>query len=144
MVGRTTAAFRFDHGPSDSGTFLRQRLLLRDAARGTTDPLRIEKEVLGILGRLLPTAYRVRDAGSPRPGSSLGPKQRNLVEDAKRFLAERFADRLSLANVAHAVGSSIYHLCRLFRRSTGGTLHQYRSQWRLRRSLDLLASGEQK
>jgi AraC-like DNA-binding protein len=136
---RPETTFRFDHGPSDPATYLRQRLLLQEAAQGVADPLRIEEEVLYLLERMVAGAY-ARRTRAPLP-APLRPAHRNLVEDAKGFLAERFADSLSLAEVARGVGVSVYHLCRLFRRVTGETLHRHRSQWRLRRSLDLLAGG---
>jgi AraC-like DNA-binding protein len=53
--------------------------------------------------------------------------------------AADLAEPLTLARVAQAVGSSVFHLCRAFKRATGSTLHGYRNELRLRRSLDLIA-----
>ena len=43
---------------------------------------------------------------------------------------------IGLRDVARAIGVSIYHLCRTFRRATGFTLHQYRRVLKVRTSLE--------
>jgi AraC-like DNA-binding protein len=49
----------------------------------------------------------------------------------------------SLTAIADRVGVSVFHLCRVFRSVTGGTIHQHREQLRLRASLQaVLESGE--
>lgn len=50
-------------------------------------------------------------------------------------------DRLTLANIADAVGLSPYYICRMFRRATGTTLHAYRQRLRLRSSLESVAGS---
>ena len=40
--------------------------------------------------------------------------------------------------IAAAVGTSVYHLCRVFRAHTGLTMHAYRTALRLRLSLESL------
>jgi AraC family transcriptional regulator len=42
--------------------------------------------------------------------------------------------------VARRAGSSVFHLCRTFRRHTGSTLHGYRNQMRLRTALEQVAA----
>ena len=64
---------------------------------------------------------------------------RDVVEDAKAVLSRRFHERLGLDDVATAVGTSPFHLARVFRRHTGSSLHAYRTQLRLRSALDALA-----
>jgi methylphosphotriester-DNA--protein-cysteine methyltransferase len=41
-----------------------------------------------------------------------------------------------LADIAETVGASMFHLCRCFRAGTGLTLHEYRTQLRLRGALE--------
>src|SRR5262249_48871565 len=57
---------------------------------------------------------------------------------AMALLARQFREPLALADIASAVGSSPFHLCRLFRRETGLSIHRYLSRLRLRAALELL------
>jgi AraC-like DNA-binding protein len=52
------------------------------------------------------------------------------------------AQRLTLTRIAAALGVSVFHLCRSFRRATGLTLHGYRDEVRLRMALERLEQGE--
>ena len=47
-----------------------------------------------------------------------------------------FARRDGLSALACALQCSVFHLCRVFREYYGLTIHQYRSQLRLRKSLE--------
>src|SRR5262249_813844 len=66
---------------------------------------------------------------------------RDAAELAKEMLARRFAERLTLSDIATSAHVSSFHLCRIFRRHTGLALHQYLTQIRLRRSLEILGEG---
>jgi AraC family transcriptional regulator len=61
-----------------------------------------------------------------------------VVEEAKALLTARYSERLTLDEVGRAVNVSPFHLARSFRRHTGYTLHEYRTQLRLRAALDRL------
>ncbi len=67
---------------------------------------------------------------------SLPRTGRELTEEAKLVLANTFRDSLPLPDIATALAVSIFHLCRVFRKGTGLSLHGYRQQLRLRASLD--------
>jgi AraC-like DNA-binding protein len=81
------------------------------------------------------TARQLSPADRSRPARVL-PNQRAAVEEVIRILALRLVEPLSLAEVAAAVHYSPYALARLFRRLTGYSVHEFRQQLRLRRSLD--------
>jgi AraC-like DNA-binding protein len=66
-----------------------------------------------------------------------------VVEDAKALLSARYNERLTLEELGRAVNVSPFHLARSFRRHTGYTLHEYRTQLRLRAALDRLAAGDE-
>src|SRR5262249_42685178 len=144
-AARPESAFRFTHGPGDGGSYLRQRLAVHLAAGGgVADPLLVEETAVRVLSRLLRGAYRERGSAARVRASSepaLRPRHHDLVEAAQSVLADRFAEPLSLADLARAVGASVFHLCRLFRRVTGRSLHASRDQLRLRRSLEMLAEA---
>jgi AraC-like DNA-binding protein len=66
-----------------------------------------------------------------------------VVEEAKALLTARYNERLTLDEVGRAVNVSPFHLARSFRRYTGYTLHEYRTQLRLRAALDRLADPDE-
>ena len=74
----------------------------------------------------------------PRAAGGSERRHRDLVDTAKRLLAQRFLDRLTLDELAAASGASAGHLARLFRRHAGTSLHQHLTELRLRASLELL------
>lgn len=65
-------------------------------------------------------------------------KRTALVDRTIEFLAEHYSEAMSLAEVALAVGASPAHLSSAFHAASGRTMHSYREELRLRRSLDLL------
>jgi AraC-like DNA-binding protein len=135
VVERPDRPFRFSHGPSDPRTYLLQRLLVRHLTAGKpADPMSVEETTLHVLHRLL---------GNRAPGFALEPpgeaRHRELTESVKNLLSLRFQEPLSLEEIAGEVGSSVFHLCRVFRRTTGTTVHAYRSQLRLRTALERAA-----
>jgi AraC-like DNA-binding protein len=70
------------------------------------------------------------------------PIQGDLAEAARTVLARSFREPVTLDEVARRTGSSMFHLCRTFRRHTGSTLHGYRNQLRLRTALERAATPE--
>lgn len=126
--------FRLTRGLADANTYLVQRQLFEQlAAKVVTDPLLIEETVLDLLEQVVRSAYRKAALTNFDVANS---RQREMVHHVECVLSERWADSLSLSDVAEAVGISVYHLCRLFRRSVGITLHQYRQKLRVRWSLE--------
>lgn len=106
-------------GRLDPAAFLALRSF---AAAPPADPLEAEERLLALVRLSLRAAPR-----RPR-----GDGQHRVVEAAKELLAERFAEPLALAQIAAEVHVSPFHLARTFRRHTGYSLHEYRTQLRLR------------
>ncbi|HVR96481.1 MAG TPA: AraC family transcriptional regulator [Thermoanaerobaculia bacterium] len=128
--------FPFSHGPSDSQSYLAQRLIVRHLMTGKPiDPLYVEEAMLHVLARLLGHATEMHGARHRRAEAPSG----DVLEGVKALLAREFREPLSLQEIADRAGFSVFHLCRLFRRGTGTTLHAWRSQLRLRTSLELVA-----
>ena len=88
---------------------------------------------------MLTLAYCDRPSGSRGPRL---PSAGELTDAAKAWIAPRVTLRLTLSTIAGAIDSSVFHLCRAFRRATGLTLHDYRDQLRLRLGLERLEQGE--
>lgn len=83
----------------------------------------MEEQVLELLAEVLgPLAA---------PPIQPGRAQIDLVEAVTLVLNARFAEKLSLTEVASAVHSSPFHLSRVFRRAVGLPIHQYLRRLRL-------------
>jgi AraC family transcriptional regulator len=134
---RPDSPFRFTHGPGDTGSYLLQRLVVRYLKEGCpADPLFVEESAVLLLSRVVAGATRAWDLA--RKASS--PIQGDLAEAAKTVLARDFREPVTLDEVARRSGSSVFHLCRTFRRHTGSTLHDFRNQLRLRSALERVAT----
>ena len=125
-----------------SAALLQVRLLVSALEHGRVDALVVEETLLLLLAGVIsdqPRSGRRRGRG---PGSRAATRRAHddLVHDTERLLSRRFAEQLSLTAVARVVGSSPYHLARVFRAMTGHSLHAYREQIRLRLALDGLTS----
>ncbi len=65
----------------------------------------------------------------------------SAVLRAKRFLVERYADPVSLGELARLTGLSPFHLSRCFARKVGMPPHAYQLQLRLKRAKAFLGEG---
>ena len=137
------APFSFCNGPSDPHSYLRQREVFEYVTRSDQpEQLLVEETVLMVVRGVLALAFAARGMrGRPRSART-DRAHRDVTEAAKEALARRFNHRLSLDEISDTVHVSPFHLCRIFRRHTGFSLHQYLSQLRLRSSLEALAEGE--
>ena len=130
--------FRTAVTSSTAALYLQQRQFFRAlTVSAAPDPLVVEEFVLTMLGDLLSTGSETNAAGE-KPTVR---KQMTMIEDARRLLATNAHEPLRLAIIADKLACSPFHLCRLFRKVTGLTLHQYREQIRLRRALSFIESG---
>jgi AraC family transcriptional regulator len=135
------APFPFVHGPGDSRAYILQRRLCDRVRAGTAaEPLEIEETAMDLLGAAVAAACRVRRRPM-RHRQATSRAHADLAEAAKALLSRRLAEPLALGDIARAVHSSPYHLCRIFRRHTGDTMHHYRDRLRLRAALEALADG---
>lgn len=137
---RADRPFAHPFGPSDATSYAVQRALVRYVGGGgPPDPLAVDEAVLRLLNRVLALAGG-ESGGSPSPPGQ-GPSRAtaHLAQDVRTYLLGRFRDDSTLDDIARAVGSSVFHLCRVFRSETGMTIHRYRHQLRLRRALELVA-----
>jgi AraC-like DNA-binding protein len=128
---------RFTHAPVDASVYLAQRQLYRQVMAGTADTLYVEETVVALLDAVLASAYR-----ASRRYALPAARVRDLVHDAQCLLDEHVAEPLGLAGIARLAGASMFHLCRCFRLMTGRTLHEYRTELRLRHSLEALEAGD--
>jgi AraC-like DNA-binding protein len=123
------------------GTRLRmlQYWLLQSTASGPAEPLEVEEQLLLLLGEMLRSAWEGGDGRALPARNGTARDHAGQVERVKLLLGERFQESLHLEQVAHAAYSSPYHLCRVFKKQTGLSIHQYLLNVRLAASLERLA-----
>ena len=125
-------------GPVASSTYLKQRLLLATVERRlAVDSDWVLEQALEILEEVLAAGYNNRGY---QP--SQNRRSRERVEEVKDRLALDWHEPLSLAELAAVVETSVFHLCRSFKRHTGVTVHTYRQCQRLRAGLARLERAE--
>jgi AraC family transcriptional regulator len=123
--------------PVDPATYLTQARVVRhlgDAARRGTGPdlLFVEESLFDVLSRTLSrSTWRL----------PADPRTSGVVEQVKELLATRYHENLSLAGIGREVHRSAFNLARLFRLGTGRSIHEYRTQLRLRSGLSRLEEG---
>ena len=127
--------FRFEWAASPAPLYLRQRALVRRAAAGDVDRLEAEEAVIAIVTSVIGSSYR-RARRLTR--TTTAARHQVLVEAARAELLRSVRSNYSVSDVARAIGSSPYHLCRVFSACTGHTLNHYRTELRLRLALEQL------
>jgi AraC-like DNA-binding protein len=119
---------------ADPDVIVQQRRLFRFAKQSPGDPLAIEEEVLTLAARL----FNSREA-EPLPHDR---HCRTVVDRTIEYLGGHYLESMSLVSVAREVGAAPTYVSRLFRRVVGCTMHAFREELRLRRSLDLLPESK--
>jgi transcriptional regulator GlxA family with amidase domain len=102
------------------------------------DPLFIEETVLSVLNQVSIHSYRQRGISAQRVNSA---HERELVNAIREILAKQFHQNLSLEHIAAQLHYSPFHLCRIFQKNTGQSIHQYLKHLRLRVSLDYVTQS---
>lgn len=124
------------HARLDARADAAHRLLLAAVRADELEPLAIDELALRLLANVL------RSGGvGPHAPAPLRRSQRDVAEQALAVLHQRLGEPLALVDVACAVGSSPFHLCRVFTAHFGTSLHRYRQSLRLSAALDLVVDG---
>lgn len=126
--------FKFERAPGNARLSARQRILGERAANGRATALEIEEEGMSIVSAVLALAH-ARDREAPRRARAAA-RRRDLAEAARAELARSPFENRSVRDIARALGTSPFHLCRVFREETGQTMHAYRVGIRLRHVMD--------
>jgi len=139
-LDRPDVPFSFTHGPSDASTYLRQRTVFEHVTREPNpDRLFVEESVMSVLGDVAGLAYA--RASRPAPSRQRSSRDVDASEASRDVIACRFRENLSLTEIARAVGTSVFHLARVFRERTGCSLHAYRTQLRMKAALERIAGS---
>jgi AraC-like DNA-binding protein len=123
-------------GPSSTRSYLLQRALLdRLAAESAPDALEIDEMGMALLDAALSPAADDEEITVRRR------RQHATIQRVRALILEHLAEPMKLDAIARAADLSPFHLCRVFRRITGRTLHRYRTILRLRMAVDRLTEG---
>jgi len=128
--------FRSSWATANIELYLRQRALFRRACTSRLDALGAEEEVFAIVAAVLGAAPERRPSSGGRR-QSVVRRHGDLAEAAKVELQRTLGENRSVHDIASSIGTSPYHLCRVFRACTGRTLHEHRSELRLRAALEM-------
>ncbi len=141
MDERPDTPFPVAHAPVDSRQRLIQIQLLHALVScETVDSLAFDEEILLLLGDIMALCYRTIGRGGDASRPETRTAHTDIVNAVKVVLANTYAKCWTLGDIAGAVYSSPYHLCRTFRRETGQTIHSYRQRLRLYHALERIAN----
>ncbi|HJP66712.1 MAG TPA: AraC family transcriptional regulator [Actinomycetota bacterium] len=138
-------AYRFPHptGPVDGRAAALLHVVHRAAlTRAGRDPLAMEEALYAALRAAVRGVIRRSSPARTPERMATRRTHAETVEMVKAVVARRFAERLTLADLAAQVFSSPYHLSRVFRSTTGSSIHAYRARVRLQRSLGQIADRD--
>lgn len=128
--------FRFEWAASPIALYVRQRALLRRALASDLDSLEAEEHVIEIVTAAIGVAYKTTSRLTPMTPTA--SRHWDLVEAARAELLRSVRVNHSVNDIARAIGTSAYHLCRVFSACTGRTLHQHRTELRVRFAIEQL------
>lgn len=131
---RTDRPFQFPYIEIPPSIFQRERAAV-DLMRSGADALDVEEALVWLVDSVMASA------SSARGTTTLPRSAAERVEHAKALLASELERPLSIRTIADATGTSVYYLCKIFRRQTGLTMSTYRLQLRLRHAYDEVAAS---
>ena len=133
-LDRHERPFMPQFAPVDRDLYLAQRTLFTRLERNAIDVLEAEESVVSIVTSVLRRACSKTDSWSKEDNDA----RIDLVERAKAALVSRVFEQTSLNTLALELCVSPFHLCRVFREGTGSTLHEFKTDMRIRFALERL------
>lgn len=130
------APFASSHSACPSRTYLIQRALFGLVESGKqVDPVFIDETFMNLLPDLLQSSWVFSRRGKDAT-SAVQRGQRDQVEASKAFISQQFRQPLKMEDIARVADCSVYHLCRIFKKFTGLTVHRFLTHCRLRCSME--------
>jgi AraC-like DNA-binding protein len=118
--------------PVDRRLYLEQRQFFTRVERGLVDQLEAEETIIRIVSTVISDSRRSADKTDR-------DERESLVQKAKELLSRNLRSNAGITWIASQLGVSPFHLCRIFRSHTGETLHEFKTDLRLRSALEDLA-----
>jgi len=134
--------FRAAQAPCDPRLYLRHLRLLAAIRSGQLTDLAVEEQVLHLAGDLFEDIAAHTTGARRQRRTDTRQVHRDVAQQVMHGVAQHPGAAMSIERLARQAHVSPFHLCRLFREQTGFSIHAYRTQLRLRISLQRLAEGE--
>lgn len=135
--------FRHLTAPVSRDAFTLHVELFKHLTAGSPDPLFVDETACCLLHELMRSAAALYSRGRrPRMRDDTCRAHAGLAEAARAVLATRFDQRITIDDVAAAVHSSPFNLCRIFRAHTGLSIHAYLTDLRVREAVHRLIEGD--
>lgn len=130
VENRPDRVFQRSHFTINSQLQILQFKLLRPEAVDIFASLAVEEEIITLTGEILRASHS-RRAVQDTPSRNTLRVHAEQTHFVKTFLNAHVGLSLTLGEISSAVHLSPYHLCRVFKRNTGMTLHHYVKRLRL-------------
>jgi len=134
---RCEAPFIPQYAPVGRELYLAQRALFARFDRNSMDALQAEEAIISLVTAVIGHAY---DRFTSTRVAGFDARD-DLVQRAKSLLSRNLSAAQSLGGIAVELGVSPFHLCRVFHERTGSTLHEFKTELRLRAALEMLGSS---
>jgi AraC-like DNA-binding protein len=132
--------------PVATEVFALSRAAARHTHEGGGDPVRMTDALHRVLRAVAAASFRAGGRSSPSerrsPSTRTARAHAEVTEEAKSAMTARYAERLTVEDLARGLHVSPYHLTRVFRRQTGTGLHEYLNQLRLRAAYERIRDGQ--
>jgi AraC family transcriptional regulator len=120
--------------PVTSRFHLGVRALMRATQSSSHAQLELEEITVALVEQLL-------GKGEHRTSTAAAKGNNELAQRAQAMLASHYAQQLTLQAIASELGTSVFHLCRSFKKATNATLWSQVQKLRTRAALTQLADG---
>jgi AraC-like DNA-binding protein len=125
-----------------AGIMLAHRAMLKELARGVDGSLAAEEIATGIvLKSLSANIENQHELTRPKKASQGLSDQFAYAEQVIEMLSTLYSSRVTLDEIAKAIGLSTFHLCRVFQAATKHTIHQHLLSVRLEAAAAELLDG---
>ncbi|MEP7360717.1 MAG: AraC family transcriptional regulator [Chloroflexota bacterium] len=146
QAGADPARYRFPFAAVAISTedFVLKQHIRAHLGHALVDEDEVREQLYRLIERAVHSGYRGAGARPLFVGQRQATERahRDLVEDARAMMGRDPGAPLSLDGLAQRVGTSAFHLSRVFNRVTQTSIHSYRMQLRLRASVERIAAGD--
>jgi AraC-like DNA-binding protein len=140
-AGAEEAEQRFpcDHTILDSKLGLLQHQFIRLTAQSmASEALHIEEQVMLLVGELLTVLSQPSARASMARSATTRRLHAETTQQVKLTLNAQYREAISLQELSSCAFTSPYHLCRVFKKETGMTIHSYLQRLRLMNAAEWL------
>ena len=136
LTGRSNAIPYFRHARVDDPVARQSLLRLHELLKGGATPLQAESQFVATFSMLI---NRHADIRNTRGAAG---SERRIIQRARHYLEENYAEPIRLSDLANQVNLSPFHLLRVFQKEIGMPPHAYLQNVRVHRAQQLIDAGQ--